>query len=68
MADQTETVVLLTVRVRYDPAFPDDRFLSLRRYTMGGDLLPEMSAEAGNVGDAIRLIELWLREVPESWR
>jgi hypothetical protein len=68
VAEQTETVLLLTVRVRYDPSFPNDRFLTLRRYTIRGDPLPEMSADVAEVGEAIRLIESWLREAPEPWR
>jgi hypothetical protein len=62
MAEGAEDIALLTVRVRRDPAFPSDSFLSLRLYVIPGDGEPTLSAEFATIPEAVRLVGTWLED------
>jgi hypothetical protein len=55
-------VVLVTIRVRRDPAFPSDDFISLRRYVVGEEAEPEARAEVTSVERALEVARRWLEE------
>lgn len=58
----------MTVRIRYDPSFPHDRFISLRKHTIGDDPESGDSAEVVDPEAALRLVQTWFEEIPEPWR
>lgn len=56
-----ERVVLLTLRVRRDPAFANNLFVSLRRYELAQDDPNEETAEVATIEDALAALEGWMR-------
>ena len=62
MRKSDEDIVLLTIRVRRDPAYPASKFISLRRYSIDLSTEPDRSAEVTTVDEAVVLTSRWLRE------
>jgi hypothetical protein len=64
---QAELVMLVTVRVRYDPDFPNDRFITIRRYVTPGASESETTLELTDIDVATAEIRRWMKEAPELW-
>ncbi len=58
-----ENGILITVKARSDPMYPEHLFVSLSRYGLGTAQPPDDSVEVATVEAALELLEEWLRSV-----
>ncbi len=58
-----EDGILITVKARSDPMYPEHLFVALRRYDLGTAQPPDDSIEVATVEGALELLEEWLRSL-----
>jgi hypothetical protein len=57
---QVERTILITVRLRVDPAFEGVAFISLHQYAVPGTTEPVDIAEVSSTDEAIGIVQSWL--------
>ncbi len=62
MDEGGETTMLITIRVRVDPAFPGELFLTSRRFVLPDDT-PVESLETVSISEVVESVEAWLRRI-----
>jgi hypothetical protein len=60
MTEASESVALITIMVRRDAHFPNEVFISLRRYDLVADEPPVDHREVVSIADAVDLTARWL--------
>lgn len=57
-----EVTILITIRARIDPMFPNDVFLTARRYVVPDDA-STATIESASVDDIVELVRSWLQNL-----